>query len=338
MRKVGKIDKTVVLMVCSILIVLITVLFLIKIFSTSKEVNAFSKEDFEIVVNNNPINIKQILKDNTSSQITEEMVLEEIDLEYTTEYKNNSSLPKGTIQVLQEGRDGRQNAVIIKKYENGELISEELVAENLIKASVNKIVEIGTGAGTNNYKAKVGDTVYVTSNLLAVRLEPDANSEKLCTLKKDDEVKIQKIEKDWFYITSREQNGYIASDCITNINPKAVVTNDISDGNEYSKQTLLAKLNFDMNLATPSNLSLNQFKKILEGQANDKNGIFRDNAEYFYYAEKQYKINGVFLAGVAIHESGWGTSKIALDKKNLFGYGAMDSNPYRRSIQLQYLC
>lgn len=30
----------------------------------------------------------------------------------------------------------------------------------------------------------------------------------------------------------------------------------------------------------------------------------------------------------AIHESGWGTSKIAQDKNNLFGYGAVDSNPY----------
>ena len=31
---------------------------------------------------------------------------------------------------------------------------------------------------------------------------------------------------------------------------------------------------------------------------------------------------------MGIHESAWGTSKIANDKKNLFGYGAYDSNPY----------
>lgn len=29
-----------------------------------------------------------------------------------------------------------------------------------------------------------------------------------------------------------------------------------------------------------------------------------------------------------IHESGWGTSTISKNKKNLFGYGAIDSNPY----------
>jgi len=83
-----------------------------------------------------------------------------------------------------------------------------------------------------------------------------------------------------------------------------------------------------MNLNKPSGFSLEQFKKALSGQAGDKNGVFASNAEYFYYAEKQYNINGIFLAAVAIHESGFGTSKISLDKKNLFGYGASDSNPY----------
>ena len=278
-----------------------------------------------MVSNKNPINIEEILKENTNRKIEEEMVLDEIDLEYTTEYRNNPSIPKGTIQVLQEGRDGKQNAIILKKYENGELISEELVAENLIKASINKVVEVGTGAGVNNYKAKVGDKVYVTSNLLAVRLEPNSNSEKLATLKKGTEVKIEKIDNDWLYIISKEHNGYIASDCITNINPnKPIVASNVE---EKSKATLVNGLDFNMDLNIPSGLTLEQFKKVLGGQPLDKNGVFESNAEYFYYAEKQYNINGVFLASVGIHESGFGTSAISLNKKNLFGYGAVDSNP-----------
>ena len=314
-----------VLMVCSIFIIGITALFSRKmLLSEAHEVHA-SVENYELVHNKNPINIEEILKENTEHKIEEEMVLDEIDLEYTTEYRNNDSIPKGTIQVLQEGRDGRQNAIIIRKYENGELISEELVAENLIKASINKIVEVGTGVGTNNYKPKEGDTVYVTSNLLAVRLDPDYNSEKLATLKKDTEVKIKEIDGDWLYILSKEQNGYIASDCITNINPNKPVV--AGDGTEKSKATLLKDLNFNMNLNNPSGFTLAQFKKVLSGQSSDKNGVFADNAEYFYYAEKQYNINGIFLASVGIHESGFGTSAISLKKKNLFGYGAVDSDP-----------
>lgn len=84
---------------------------------------------------------------------------------------------------------------------------------------------------------------------------------------------------------------------------------------------------FDMQLNKPSGLSLEQFQKILK-DSKDVNKIFEQNADYFYYVEKQYNINGVFVAAIGIHESNWGTSKIAKDKKNLFGYGAYDSNPY----------
>ncbi|WP_342528136.1 S-layer homology domain-containing protein [Chryseomicrobium sp. FSL W7-1435] len=45
--------------------------------------------------------------------------------------------------------------------------------------------------------------------------------------------------------------------------------------------------------------------------------------------EAEYNLNALYLMGHAIHESGWGTSLIAQDKKNLFGYGAVDSDPYR---------
>ena len=323
MAKQVKSSNSTLLIICSIFIIGITALFLRKIFFLEAQPVYASTEVYEIVTNKNPINIENILEENTCSKIEEEMILEEIDLEYTTEYRNNDTLPTGTIQVIQEGRDGRQNAIIIKKYENGELISEELVAENLIKAAVYKIVEVGTGAGVNNYIARVGDTVYVISNLLAVRLEPNADSAKLATLKKGTEVKIQKIDGDWLYIISKEQNGYVASNCITNINPNNPI---ISDNQET--QNNIKGLDFNMNLNIPSGFTIEQFKKVLCGQPQDTNGVFAANAEYFYYAEKQYNINGIFLASVAIHESGFGASKISLDKKNLFGYGAVDSNPY----------
>lgn len=323
-------SKPSVLVICSVFIVIITTAFLSRLLFFEAKQTVAKVEEFKLEQNENPVNIDEVLKENTSIQVEEEMVLEEIDLEYTTEYRNNTELPSGTIQVLQEGRDGRQNAFIIKKYIEGKLISEELVAENLIKASINKIVEVGTGAGVNNYKAKNGDTVYVTSNLLAVRLEPDSNSEKLATLKKETEVKILEVGKGeyegWLYISSSEQDGFIPKDCITNINPKQPEI--LADGTQQPKGALIKNLDFNMNLNKPSGFTLAQFKKVLEGQAQDKNGIFAQNAEYFYYAEKQYNINGIFLAAVGIHESGFGTSTISLEKRNLFGYGAVDSNPY----------
>lgn len=86
-------------------------------------------------------------------------------------------------------------------------------------------------------------------------------------------------------------------------------------------------LSFDISLNKPSGFSLEQFKKMLT-DSKDKNKIFENNSEYFYYIEDEYNINGVFIAAIGIHESAWGTSRLAVNKYNLFGYGAYDSNPY----------
>lgn len=103
----------------------------------------------------------------------------------------------------------------------------------------------------------------------------------------------------------------------TKVKPKPKVQEGITSG----------ILDFNMALNKPSGFTIEQFTKALT-DSKDKNKIFQKNAKYFYYIEKQYNINGMFVAAVGIHESAWGTSKIALNKNNLFGYGAYDSNPY----------
>ena len=109
-------------------------------------------------------------------------------------------------------------------------------------------------------------------------------------------------------------------DKIIEVGSKKRITGNITSVN--SKM-----LSFNMALNEPSGFTLEQFKIALTDN-RDKNKIFEKNSEYFYYIEKQYNINGIFVAALGIHESAWGTSKIAKDKFNLFGYGAYDSNPY----------
>ncbi len=48
----------------------------------------------------------------------------------------------------------------------------------------------------------------------------------------------------------------------------------------------------------------------------------------FVNAEQKYGVNAWFLTGLAIHESGYGSSKIATDKNNVFGFQAYDASPY----------
>lgn len=97
---------------------------------------------------------------------------------------------------------------------------------------------------------------------------------------------------------------------------------------EKTKQeSTSTELSYNIALNKPSGFSVEQFKIALTDK-KDVNKIFENNAEYFYYIEDEYCINGLFVAALGIHESAWGTSKLALNKYNLFGYGAYDSNPY----------
>ena len=279
------------------------------------------------------IDIDSYIQNNSKAGLKEEYTVEEVELEFLTKYKNNASLPKGTLQVTQEGRKGKQQITTKKTYENDQLISEEQVSAKITKAAVNKIVEVGTGSGrASNYEVKVGDTVYVTSDRLSVMVEPSEESQKVATLSQNDELKVLELQGEWYRIRSGSTVGYVKKEATTYRNyAQEEAENNSSNINtstsQKSKSELLSTLSFGMALNKPSGLTLEQFKTILS-DSKDKNKIFEQNAEYFYYIEKEYNINGVFVAAVGIHESNWGTSKIAQEKYNLFGYGAYDSNPY----------
>lgn len=272
------------------------------------------------------INLDEIIAKNHKDGIREEYTVEEMELEYITKYKNNPNLPKGRMQVIQEGRAGKQEITIKKVYEKENLIEEKQVSTKITKAYVDKIVEVGTGNYKKEIKAKVGDYLYVTSDRLPVMVEPQEDTQKIATLLRGNKLKLLEIQNQWYKISCSGTIGYVKSECTTVDSPE--VEQEDSSSGEISKAQLLSNLSFGMALNKPSGLTLEQFKKILT-DSKDTNHIFQDNAEYFYYIEKQYNINGVFVAAIGIHESAWGTSKIAKNKNNLFGYGAYDSNPYQ---------
>ncbi len=320
-----------------ILILIITVAICIAYIITAREKVTYAStynenEKSYKTINKNGVDLQEIISKNTTNAKKEEIIKKEIDLEYTTKYNNNPNLPTGMIQVIQEGIDGKQEEITKKTYTGEQLIKEEVVGNIVTKSSVNKIVEIGTGGYVKQYNVKVGDELYVTTNFLAVRIEPKDDSEKLITLKKNTKIKVLKIQDEWYQIKYDTYIGWSKGECFTYLNPNEK-SEETTAGSKYSKQQLLNTLSFDMKLNKPSGLSLEQFKKIFENEEKDKKNIFKNNAQYFYYAEKQYNVNGVFIAAVAIHESGWGGSSIASNKNNLFGYGAYDRDPYNSAYE-----
>ena len=328
--------KNIIYFVASVIILFYCVLFYNFYFDRNKTYAKDTTSDAEDIKISNAetIDLDNIILQNSNPGYREELTQEEEELEYLTTYVTNPNIPKGISYVTQQGRKGKQKITIKKTYQDDNLISEEQVGAVMTKATLNKVVEIGGGRTTSNHKVKVGDDVYVTSDMLAVMVEPNENSTKVATLKTEDELEILEMSSNWYKIKSKDVVGWVEQDCTTYLEPDYNEEIEQNGGNEGNAQNgsqsstgQIQKLSFDMHLNKPSGLSLEQFQKILTDD-KDVNNIFKDNAEYFYYIEKQYNINGIFVAAVGIHESAWGTSKIARQKHNLFGYGAYDSNPY----------
>ena len=270
--------------------------------------------------------IYDIINENVNKTEKEEIQTETVELEYETEYTNNEELPKCIVKVLQQGEDGKQELIIRKKYNGEELVSDEQIGRKITSPCINKIVEVGTASYYDKHTIKVGETVYSTPYNLAIREKPEKGAEVLIKISQDSKLKILKKSSSWYYVEYGSYYGWVEKDCVTYLNPIKNTYNNKND--KYTKAQLLAKLNKNIDLSKPSGFSLEQFKKVLSNNSQDKNKVFENNAEYFYYIEQQYGINGVFVAAIGIHESAWGTSKIARDKKNLFGYGAYDMSAY----------
>ena len=269
----------------------------------------------------NRVDIDNIIANNIGKVSSEEYRQEDVVLEYLTEYRSNSDLAVGESYVIQEGTQGTQRITYKKTYEDGKLVKEEQVSASVIKPAFNQVIEIGTNTNKLKYKVKVGDDVYVTSDEIIVYSDTDESSNKVTRLQQNTKLNVLRIEDNWYYISYKDVQGWVKRE-YTKYVQKEQDTQNVKTSNGG-----VTKLNFNMSLNKPSGLTLEQFKKILT-DSKDKNKIFEQNAEYFYYIEQQYNINGVFVAAIGIHESAWGTSKIAKQKKNLFGYGAYDSNPY----------
>ena len=249
------------------------------------------------------------------------MINEQRDVEYQTIYEDNPNLPKDEEQVKQEGKIGKIQVTALQEYRGEELQNEDIIESKTLEEAVTKIVYKGTSDFLKKYSVHIDDQMYL---LEAEDLKEEAKDEAntVCNVPRYLNVKIKEAGEDWIKVSYKDKEGYLKT---TNITSEAV-SPLIKEKNRVA--ALKNNLNIEMNLSVPSGLTLSDFKTVLSNNLSDKNKIFEQNAENFYKAEQKYKVNGIFLASIGIHESAWGTSKIANDKNNLFGFTAYDSDPY----------
>lgn len=313
---------------CGILIVGLAVFFP----KNTSFTQSYAKEDTveeisEYELNRHRLNMQSIISENAEMDRVKEQVTEERDIEFITEYTNNPTLPKSEEIVKQEGVFGKENVTAIKTYENGNFVEEIILEKEKLVDPVSKIIDIGTSEFLAKHKVHLGDIMYLV-NTAKLKEMADDNAKEVAEVKQSLDVKLLELpSEEWCKVSFDNIEGYIKTSNLTS----SYTTPNIVEKNRI--QRILIKVNIDLELNRTSGLTLNDYKKIFTGLPNDKNKIFQDNYAAFYNAEKKYNINGIFLASIAIHESNWGTSQIAEEKKNLFGYGSYDATPYESSFE-----
>ena len=312
---------------CSILIIGMAIFFP----KTSAFTESYAKEEniegaSEYELNRHRLNMQSIISENSGMDRVKEQVTEERNVDFETTYQNNGSLPKGEEIVLQEGVLGKDNVTVVKTYENGNFVEEVILAKDRLVDPISKVIDVGTSEFLAKHKVHIGDIMYFVNKGM-LKESPDDSSKDIAEVAESLDVKLLELpSEEWCKVSYDGVEGYIKTSNLTS----ASTTPNIVEKNRI--QRILIKVNIDMELNKTSGLTLNDYKKIFTNLPNDKNNIFEDNYTVFYNMEKKYNINGIFLASMAIHESAWGTSQIAKDKHNLFGYGAYDESPYESSL------
>lgn len=80
-------------------------------------------------------------------------------------------------------------------------------------------------------------------------------------------------------------------------------------------------------LDTVTDDMVNSYLASAAGITSPDQSALYDSASMFDAAQDSYYMNAAMMLGVAMNESGYGTSEYALVRHNLFGHGALDENP-----------
>lgn len=174
----------------------------------------------------------------------------------------------------------------------------------------------------------IADTTFATLSMVNLYKEASDTSELIDTIPSSKiVVATAKTSNGWYQVSYLDKTGYVPMNSL-----QQVKTGDPLNGR--------AGYQF-IDLRTPSPVTAKQIDDyIAENYKNQPNykktgreSVLLGTGQLFINAGETYGVNPLYLAAHAIHESGFGTSDIALGKNNLFGFGSFDSNPFIASYR-----
>jgi len=278
----------------------------------------YAYSEVQVEANENTVDILKLMIENNYEN--KKLINEERDIKFKTEKYDDDQIPKGEEVVKVKGKVGKKQVTSLQRYEDNEFITEEIIESVVTKEPRTEVIHVGTSEFLKKYNVHIGEEMYLLEKA-ELKKETKEDAEVITTINRYLNFEVLEVSENWTKVKYKTDEGYLPNDKLTS----EAVTPKIKEKNRIAK--LQDTLNPNMDLSKPSGLTLSDFKTVLGYDSKDRNNVFSENVEVFYNAEEKYNINGIFLAAVAMHESAWGNSYLAKEKKNLFGYKAYDRDP-----------
>ena len=137
----------------------------------------FSSNAFIVSMNNSMTNVVDKIEQNTLNGVTYETKEETQPVSYNTIKRLNNSLQPGQTVTVREGQTGEKVVTYEITYKNGSEISRKAVSEQVVKNSVDKIVEYrdSTYAEPASGGAALDYKYVIECNATAYDLSPEEN-------------------------------------------------------------------------------------------------------------------------------------------------------------------
>jgi len=165
-------------------------------------------------------------------------------------------------------------------------------------------------------------SVLIVAGALAVSAATQARQDEIAELEVEAEKQLQQLREARDQLDEAAERLADLEDMLLNLRRMERITSGQAMPARGGRQLTLTTVPLD----TPSGYSAARFERALAG--TKLAGI----GEALVQAERGTGTNALILAGIIIHESGWGTSRLAREKCNMAGLGAYDGSEYSSGI------
>lgn len=164
-------------------------------------------------------------------------------------------------------------------------------------------------------------SVLIVAGALAVSTVSQARQDEIAELERESDQQLQQLREAHEQLDEAMEKMAELEDMLLNLRRMEALVTGQTAPSRGGRLTLLT-----MPLDTPSGYTAARFERAFSGTALAGIG------EALVQAERGTGTNALILAGIIIHESGWGTSRLAREKCNMAGLGAYDGSEYSSGI------